>query len=139
MTPEVLMELAREAMGRAYAPYSGFQVGAALLGESGRVYVGCNVENAAYGPTCCAERTAFFSAVAQGERRFQALAVLGGMGGVVSRPAAPCGVCRQVMAEFCRPDFPIYMGGPDGQIEKHTLSELLPRAFSGQNLQTDPA
>ena len=139
MTPEALMELAREAMGRAYAPYSGFQVGAALLGESGRVYVGCNVENAAYGPTCCAERTAFFSAVAQGERRFQALAVLGGMGGVVSRPAAPCGVCRQVMAEFCTPDFPIYMGGPDGQIEKHTLSELLPLAFSGQNLQTDPA
>ena len=138
MTPEVLMELAREAMGRAYAPYSKFQVGAALLGESGRVYVGCNVENAAYGPTCCAERTAFFSAVAQGERRFQALAVLGGMGGVVSRPAAPCGVCRQVMAEFCPPDFPIYMGGPDGQIEKHTLSELLPLAFSGQNLQTDP-
>ena len=133
------MELAREAMGRAYAPYSGFQVGAALLGESGRVYVGCNVENAAYGPTCCAERTAFFSAVAQGERRFQALAVLGGMGGVVSRPAAPCGVCRQVMAEFCPPDFPIYMGGPDGRIEKHTLSELLPLAFSGQNLQTDPA
>ncbi|HIR50097.1 MAG TPA: cytidine deaminase [Candidatus Avoscillospira avicola] len=139
MTPEALMELAREAMGRAYAPYSGFQVGAALLGESGRVYVGCNVENAAYGPTCCAERTAFFSAVAQGERRFQALAVLGGMGGVVSRPAAPCGVCRQVMAEFCPPDFPIYMGGPDGRIEKHTLSELLPLAFSGQNLQTDPA
>ena len=139
MTPEALMELAREAMGRAYAPYSGFQVGAALLGESGRVYVGCNVENAAYGPTCCAERTAFFSAVAQGERRFQALAVLGGMGGVVSRPAAPCGVCRQVMAEFCPPDFPIYMGGPDSQIEKHTLSELLPLAFSGQNLQTDPA
>lgn len=139
MTPEALMELAREAMGRAYAPYSGFQVGAALLGESGRVYVGCNVENAAYGPTCCAERTAIFSAVAQGERRFQALAVLGGMGGVVSRPAAPCGVCRQVMAEFCSPDFSIYMGGPDGQIETHTLSELLPLAFSGLNLQTDPA
>ena len=65
--------------------------------------------------------------------------MLGGMGGVVSRPAAPCGVCRQVMAEFCPPEFPIYMGGPDGQIEKHTLSELLPLAFSGQNLQTDPA
>ena len=131
MTPEALMELAREAMGRAYAPYSGFQVGAALLGESGRVYVGCNVENAAYGPTCCAERTAFFSAVAQGERRFQALAVLGGMGGVVSRPAAPCGVCRQVMAEFCRPgEFWILLENHLGERRCHTLEELLPHGFS---------
>ena len=131
MTPEALMDLAREAMGRAYAPYSGFQVGAALLGESGRVYVGCNVENAAYGPTCCAERTAFFSAVAQGERRFQALAVLGGMGGVVSRPAAPCGVCRQVMAEFCRPgEFWILLENHLGERRCHTLEELLPHGFS---------
>ena len=132
MTPEALMELAREAMGRAYAPYSGFQVGAALLGESGRVYVGCNVENAAYGPTCCAERTAFFSAVAQGERRFQALAVLGGMGGVVSRPAAPCGVCRQVMMEFCSPDFLIHMGGAGGEIVTVPLREFLPYGFTGK-------
>ncbi len=130
MTPKELVQLAVEAMGRAYAPYSGFYVGAALLTEEGRVYTGCNIENAAFSPTCCAERTAFFSAIAQGERKFAAIAVVGGKGGTITETAPPCGVCRQVMAEFCPPDFPIHMGGPDGRIETVRLGALLPYSFS---------
>ena len=129
MTNEKLCELAKEAMLRAYAPYSGFKVGAALLCEDGTVYQGCNIENAAFGPTNCAERTAFFKAVYDGRRDFVAIAVCGGKDGVITGGFPPCGVCRQVMREFCSDDFKILMMNPDG-FEEVTLAELLPHSFS---------
>ena len=131
MTPETLVEMAKEAMLRAYAPYSGFQVGAALLSRDGRVYQGCNIENAAYGPTNCAERTAFFKAVYDGCRDFAAIAVCGGKDGVITGAFPPCGVCRQVMREFCEDDFVIYMVNETGY-EAITLAELLPHSFSAK-------
>ena len=105
MTPEQLTQLAKEAMLHAYAPYSGFFVGAALLCNDGTVYQGCNIENAAYGPTNCAERTAFFKAVSEGERDFEAIAVVGGKELDFKDYFTPCGVCRQVMRELCNDDF----------------------------------
>ena len=129
MTPEKLCELAIEAMGHAYAPYSGYKVGAALLCKDGSVYQGCNIENAAYGPTNCAERTAIFKAVYDGHRDFSAIAVCGGKDGVITGSFPPCGVCRQVMREFCDTDFVIYMIGVDGY-EAVTLEQLLPYSFS---------
>ena len=119
MTPEKLCELAREAMTHAYVPYSGYQVGAALLCADGTVYQGCNIENASYSPTVCAERTAFFKAVYDGHRDFAAIAVCGGKDGVITGAFPPCGVCRQVMREFCDDDFPISMITPEGY-EAHT-------------------
>jgi len=133
MTREALVQLACEAMKRAYAPYSRFQVGAALLTKDGKVYQGCNIENAAYGPTNCAERTAFFTAVCAGEREFQAIAVVGGPEGEIRGFAAPCGICRQVMREFCRDDFEIHLW--DGaEYKTCTLAELLPLSFGSENL-----
>ena len=132
MKKEELMALAVEAMGKAYAPYSGFQVGAALLCADGTVYQGCNIENAAYGPTNCAERTAFFKAVYDGHRDFTAIAVCGGKEGKLSGFFPPCGVCRQVMREFCEDDFIIYMVGPDNRYEELTLDHLLPHSFSAK-------
>ena len=129
MTPEKLVELAKEAMTRAYAPYSGFQVGAALLCSDGTVYQGCNIENAAYGPTNCAERTAFFKAVYDGHRDFSAIAICGGKGGNITGAFPPCGVCRQVMREFCKDDFTVYLIG-DGEVKTRTLAQLLPDSFS---------
>ena len=129
MTPETLVQLAKEAMMKAYAPYSGYFVGAALLTKRGEVYTGCNIENAAFGPTNCAERTAFFKAVSEGERDFAAIAVVGGKGGEITGIFPPCGVCRQVMQEFCGPDFLIHMGGKDREIRTITLKELLPFGF----------
>lgn len=134
MTAEKLCELAKEAMQRAYAPYSGFKVGAALLCKDGTVYQGCNIENAAYGPTNCGERTAFFKAVYDGKREFEAIAVCGGKDGVITGAFPPCGVCRQVMREFCRDDFVIYMMNPDGY-EAVTLTQLLPYSFSTANME----
>ena len=132
MTPEKLCELAREAMTHAYVPYSGYQVGAALLCADGTVYQGCNIENASYSPTVCAERTAFFKAVSEGEREFLALAIVGGpRDGELQESISPCGVCRQVMREFCGDDFLIYMITPEG-CEAHTLAEILPFSFSAQ-------
>ena len=128
MKPEVLIEYAMEAMGRAYAPYSGYTVGAALLAADGAVYQGCNIENAAFSPTICAERTAFDKAVSQGQRDFVAMAVCGGKGGKIENICTPCGVCRQVMAEFCLPDFKVYMVKPGGW-EERTLAQLLPDSF----------
>ena len=128
MTAQALVARAKEAMERAYAPYSGFTVGAALLGKSGRVYVGCNVENASYPVTCCAERTALFAAVAAGERAFSALAVVGGRGGVVEDFCPPCGICRQALAEFCPAAFPVYLWRPD-EIQTLPLGALLPHSF----------
>ena len=130
MTKEELMALATEAMHHAYAPYSGFTVGAALLTKDGKVYQGCNIENASYSPTNCAERTAIFQAVYDGVRDFEAIAVVGGQNGVISDYCPPCGVCRQVLREFCRDDFKIYLGGPEGAIQETTLAQLLPLSFS---------
>ena len=133
MTREELVALAREAMTRAYAPYSHFQVGAALLTKDGRVYRGCNIENAAYTPTNCAERTAFFTAVCAGERDFSAIAIVGGMDGEVKGFAAPCGVCRQVMREFCGEDFQIHLW--DGrEYRTMALGELLPLGFTADDM-----
>jgi len=128
MNAEALIELAKKAMERAYAPYSGFCVGAALLAGSGKVYLGCNVENASFSPTICAERTAFAKAVSEGEREFAAIAVVGGKQGMIEDLCPPCGVCRQVMQEFCGPDFLIHMGKKDG-FESVTLKQLLPYGF----------
>ena len=132
MKTEELIAMAVEAMGHAYVPYSGFKVGAALLCADGSVYCGCNIENAAYTPSNCAERTAFFKAVYDGHRDFTAIAVCGGKNGVLTGIAAPCGVCRQVMREFCQDDFLIYLVAADASIETVTLSELLPHSFSAQ-------
>lgn len=129
MTPERLVSLAKEAMTRAYAPYSGYKVGAALLCADGTVYQGCNIENASYSPTNCAERTAFFTAVCDGKRDFSAIAICGGKDGNITGLFPPCGVCRQVMREFCDEDFKVYMVTPDGY-ETRTLADLLPDSFS---------
>jgi len=128
MNHEELARLAKKAMEKAYAPYSGYRVGAALLAKSGKVYLGCNIENASFSPTICAERTAFAKAVSEGEREFVAIAVAGGKDGVVESVFPPCGVCRQVMQEFCQPDFMIFMVKSHG-VEQITLGELLPLAF----------
>lgn len=132
MTAEKLMDLAREAMTHAYAPYSGYQVGAALLCADGTVYQGCNIENASYGATNCAERTAFFKAVYDGKRDFVSIAVCGGKEGVITGFFPPCGICRQVMREFCEDDFRIYLVGAEGTYESCTLSQLLPFSFSAK-------
>ena len=132
MTAEKLMDLAREAMTHAYAPYSGFSVGAALLCADGTVYQGCNLENASFTPTICAERTAFFKALYDGHRDFTTIAVCGGKGGVITGSFPPCGVCRQVMREFCEDDFTIYIMGAGDSYEKVTLAELLPHSFSAK-------
>lgn len=132
MTPEQLVALAKEAMGHAYVPYSGYKVGAALLCKDGTVYQGCNIENASYSPTVCAERTAFFKAVYDGQRDFAAIAVVGGKNGEITGFFPPCGVCRQVMREFCRDDFEIYLGGPEGAIERRTMAQMLPFGFSSE-------
>ena len=129
MTKEQLCELAKKAMLGAYAPYSGCKVGAALLCADGTVYQGCNIENAAFSPTVCAERTAFFKAVYDGHRDFKAIAVCGGKDGVIEGKFPPCGVCRQVMREFCRDDFLIYLVDREGY-EAVTLAQLLPHSFS---------
>ena len=130
MTPIELVNLAIEAREHAYCPYSNFAVGAALLTKDGKVYQGCNIENVSFTPTNCAERTAFFTAVYEGEREFEAIAVVGGKAGEpVSSICAPCGVCRQVMREFCDTDFKIYMITPEGY-ETRTLAQILPDSFS---------
>ena len=134
MTPEKLLELAHEARERAYAPYSHYAVGAALLTKDGRVYQGCNIENASFSATNCAERTAFFKAVYDGCYDFAAIAVVGGPAGKPAQaqdePSGPCGVCRQVMQEFCAPSFMIYMGRSDGTYVAESLGAMLPYGFT---------
>lgn len=134
MTDKELITLAKEAAQKAYVPYSGYTVGAALLCKNGNVYLGCNIENAAYSPTNCAERTAFFKAVSDGEREFEAIAVVGGKNGDFREFFTPCGVCRQVMKEFCEKDFSILVGRNDEQYLKLTLEELLPFGFSSDSI-----
>ena len=121
---KALIERAKEARKHSYSPYSGFSVGAALLTADGRIYTGCNIENASFTPTCCAERVAIFSAVADGCRNFTAIAVVGN-----TAPCMPCGVCRQVLSEFCDKDMPIIYEGEDGEVRSITLAELLPMSF----------
>lgn len=131
-----LIEQAIAAMNHAYAPYSGFRVGAALLAANGTIYQGCNIENAAYTPTNCAERTAFFKAVSEDVRSFQAICVVGGREGILTEYAAPCGVCRQVMMEFCDPEqFQIILATDIENYQIFTLQELLPMGFGPANLQ----
>ena len=128
-----LIQAAMEARERAYAPYSGYLVGAALLTDDGEIYQGCNIENASYGATNCAERTAFFKAVSQGKRNFQAIAIVSGRelqrGEIFPDMAYPCGICRQVMREFCGPDFRILVGRSTEDFEEYTLEELLPESY----------
>ncbi len=130
VTDKKLVQLASDSRAMAHAPYSGFGVGAALLCEDGAVYTGCNVENATYGATCCAERIAIFKAVSEGKKRFSKIAVVGGRFG--EEPTSfffPCGICRQVLSEFCGPDFTVLVS--DGKETKSfLLSELLPCSFS---------
>ena len=134
MTDLELMNLAVEAREMAYAPYSKFCVGAALLAKSGKVYKGCNVENAAYSSTNCAERTALFKAVSEGEREFTAIAIVGGMDETIADFCAPCGVCRQVLAEFCDKDFRLVLGNPDN-LKVYSFEEILPFAFGKADLE----
>ena len=134
-----LIALAKEAMTHAYVPYSGYRVGAALLCADGTVYQGCNIENASYSPTVCAERTAFFKAVYDGHREFSAIAVCGGKDGVITGYFPPCGVCRQVMREFCREDFSVILVGAGADYQVLTLGELLPHSFSSGEHMADIA
>ncbi len=135
MDYKLLINQAIEMTARSYAPYSHFHVGAALLGKDGKVYTGCNVENAAYGPSNCAERTAVFKAVSEGCRDFEAIAIVGGQEDEKGNPqikdfCPPCGVCRQVLAEFCDKDFKIVLANGNGQVKEFTLAQLLPESFS---------
>lgn len=127
-----LIQAALEARKQAYAPYSGYMVGAALLTAGGRIYQGCNIENASYGAANCAERTALFKAVSEGEKEFAAIAIVGGaveQQDTFSDMAYPCGICRQVMREFCQPQFRILVGRNTEDYEEYTLEELLPKSF----------
>ena len=125
-----MLEMAYEAMTHAYVPYSHFQVGACLKASSGKYYLGCNIENAAYTPTNCAERTALFHAVFEGERDFDAIAIA--CSG--EYPAFPCGVCRQALSEFCTPELPVLCGNAAHERVQSTLGELLPHAFGPKDL-----
>ena len=135
MKPEKLVALAVQAREKAYCPYSGFAVGAALECADGTVYTGCNIENAAFGPSVCAERTAVFKAVSEGRRNFAALAVVGGRTGEpIARECPPCGVCRQVLREFCDDGFPVYLF--DGEtVRAMRLDELLPESFRAEAIK----
>ena len=135
MTEKDLCAAAVAAMEKAYAPYSGYKVGAALLTKSGRVFTGCNIENASFSPTVCAERTAVFKAVSEGERKFAMLAVCGGKEGEITGVFPPCGVCRQVLAEFCPPEFPVLLVTGTDTFERVALAELLPRGFGPADLR----
>ena len=133
-----LVKKALEAQKFSYSPYSNFQVGAALLTKTGKVYTGCNVENAAFSPTNCAERTAFFKAVSEGETDFTAIAIVGSLKDAKEEEreyCAPCGVCRQVMAEFCNiKNFKVILGKSEDEYKEYTLEEILPLAFTKDDI-----
>lgn len=134
-TIQSLIRVALDYRKRSYAPYSQFKVGAALLTENGNIIGGCNIENAAYSPSNCAERTAFFKAVSEGEYNFKAIAIVGGKDGSELQICAPCGVCRQVMMEFCNPEkFTVILGRNVDEYKVYTLKELLPEGFGPSNL-----
>lgn len=130
MTNVELCKIAVKAMENSYSPYSNYKVGAALLTKDGKVYTGCNIENASYSATVCAERTAFFKAASDGAHDFVKIAVAGGEKGKISGEFPPCGICRQVMSEFCRPDFEILTVKENDEYTKYLLSELLPFSFN---------
>ena len=135
---EKLIDTAIEQLKFSYTPYSNFKVGAALLTKSGKIYTGCNIENASYTPTNCAERTAFFKAVSEGVRDFQAICIVGGKDGKLTEYTAPCGVCRQVMMEFCDYEtFPIILGTSPKDYKIMTLKEILPLGFGPKNLNIE--
>lgn len=131
METKQLMDLATKMLDKAYTPYSHFQVGAALLTQDGQLFGGCNIENASYGLTNCAERTAIFQAVAHGQRQFQALLITGNTTG----PIAPCGACRQVISEFCDPKMPVFLTNQTGAIQQVSVEQLLPGAFTTGDLE----
>lgn len=133
-----IQELIKTALSMrkmSYTPYSHFNVGAALLSADGKIYTGCNIENASYTPTNCAERTAFFKAVSEGVRDFTAIAIAGGKEDATELDyCPPCGVCRQVMSEFCKDDFKIYLVKSETEYKEYTLTELVPERFTPNNL-----
>ena len=135
MTDKELLLSAIKAMEKSYSPYSSCKVGAALLCKNGKVFTGANIENAAFSPTICAERVAIFKAVNKGERDFLKIAVAGGKNGIINGIFAPCGVCRQVMREFCDDDFQIIMGENEEEYKVVTLKDLLPFSFSPDNVR----
>lgn len=134
---KLLLQKAFEAQEYAYAPYSDFVVGAALLAKNGTIYLGCNIENAAFTPTSCAERTAFFKAVSEGVYEFEAIAIVGNKKGQrQGEICSPCGVCRQVMMEFCDPDsFQVILAGSEDYYETYLLKEILPMGFGPKKLK----
>lgn len=135
-TIEKLIDTALAQLDFSYAPYSGFNVGAALLAKNQAVYTGCNIENAAYTPTNCAERTAFFKAVSEGVRDFEAICIVGGKNQKATGYTAPCGVCRQVMMEFCNPKtFKIILAIDSENYRVYTLEDMLPQGFGPANLE----
>ena len=134
-TIKILIETAIEQLNYSYAPYSNFKVGAALLAKNDQIYKGCNIENAGYTPTNCAERTAFFKAVSEGVREFEAICIVGGKDGIITDYTSPCGVCRQVMMEFCNPEeFQIILAVNRDQYRIFKLCELMPMGFGPDNL-----
>ncbi len=135
LTDKELMDIAVGMLERSYAPYSHFHVGAALLTEDGKVFTGCNIENAAFTPGICAERTAIYKAVSEGEKKFSAIAVVGARDGVIQNFCSPCGVCRQVMREFCDPEsFRIILRDGEGNLRSGTLAYFLPESFGPEDL-----
>ncbi|NLM75964.1 MAG: cytidine deaminase [Clostridiaceae bacterium] len=129
MTPDDLIQMALKVKNNAYAPYSGFKVGAALICDDGRVYTGCNVENLSYGATICAERTAIVKAVSCGSRKIRSVAVISDS----QTYTIPCAICLQVMSEFCNPDTKLYLANKNGQYVEYTFKELLPHSFKLHN------
>lgn len=135
MTDKELLNIAINAMEKSYSPYSDCKVGAALLCENGKVFTGTNIENAAFSPTICAERVAVFKAISDGEKKFSKIAVVGGKNGVINGIFAPCGVCRQVLREFCKDDFQIILGESKEEYKVVTLKDLLPLSFSPDDVR----
>ena len=134
MDKKDLFNIAKDAMKNSYAPYSQYNVAAVLLCKNGNIYKGCNIENASYSLTNCAERTALFSAIANGEKEFEAICIVGGKNGKITDYAMPCGACRQVLAEFCNADFKVFVGVSENDIKEYKLSELLPFSFDKSKL-----
>ncbi len=134
MNKTELFTLAKYNLKNSYSPYSNYKVSAVLLCKNGNLYKGCNIENASYSVTNCAERTALFSAISNGEKEFDAIMIVGGKNGEVTDYVLPCGVCRQALAEFCNTDFKVYVGKNENDIKEYTLGELLPCSFNKSNL-----
>lgn len=131
-----LFTIAKHMLNFSYAPYSNFKVGAALITKEGKIFTGCNVENAAYGPSNCAERTAFFKAISEGELSFEGIIIVGGPNGIIKDYCAPCGVCRQVMMEFCNPEtFSIFLAKDENDIIEYKLKNLMPLGFGNADLK----